>query len=221
MSVEKLQDAAQMLRTVELRRAVRGIDPEQARQLLDDAADSLASAAREQKELRSQLQRRGEETDETAVGKALVTATRAGETIIAEAQEEAAALHARAEAEASALLEQIKTEAEKREQETKAAREQFERELHDARQAHTKELESAKADANAALSDARRELAQLERQAAQLSSLVTDMERRIVEIAQDALHELETFEASAKTTAESDLLVDLQPVPESTDVAAE
>lgn len=36
-----------------------------------------------------------------------------------------------------------------------------------------------------------------------------------------ARRELETFEASANTTAESDLLVDLQPVPEPTDVAAE
>lgn len=221
MSVEKLQDTAQMLRTVELRSAVRGIDPEQARQLLDEAADQLASAAREQKDLQRQLQQRGEEADESAVGKALIAATRTGETIIAEAREEAAALRAQAEAEASALLEQVKTQAEERAQEAKAAGEQFERELNQARQAHTKELESAKADANAALADARRELAQLEQQAAQLSSLIADLERRIVEIAQDALRELESFEASAKTAAESDLLVDLQPLPEPTDVAAE
>jgi len=122
MSVEKLQETAQMLRTVELNRAVRGIDPEQARQLLDEAADQLASAAREQNELRIKLQQRGKETNESAVGKALITATRTGETLIAEAQEEAATLHAQAEAEASALLEQVKTQAENRERETSRTR---------------------------------------------------------------------------------------------------
>jgi cell division septum initiation protein DivIVA len=220
MSVEKLQDAVQMLRTVELRPAVRGVDPEQVRQFLDEAAELLAAAAREQKELRSEVARVREANDETAVGKALVTATRAGEAVIAEAREEAASLSAEAEAQASALLGQVKAQAEKREQETKAAREQFEQELTDARQAHAKELELARADADAALTAARGELAQLERQAAQLSSLVADMERRIVEIAQDALEELETFGASAGSPGDNNLLADLRPAAERSDVSS-
>jgi cell division septum initiation protein DivIVA len=220
MSVEELQNAVQMLRTVELRRAVRGVEPEQARKLLDEAADLLAAAAREQQELRGEVERLLEANDESAVGKALLTATRAGEAVMAEAREAAASLSAEAEARASALLEQVTAQAEKHERETVAAREQFERELVDARNAHTKELESARADADAALAAARRELGQLEQQAAQLRTLVADLERRIVEIAQGALEELETF-APTSSTRESDLLADLQPTPEQSDVATD
>lgn len=221
MTVEELQDKAQTLREVELRRAVRGVDPEQAQELLNAAADLLAAAAREQKNLRSEIERRHEANDEEAVGKALLAATRAGEALMAEAREEAASLRTEAEAQASALLEQAKAQAEKSEQETTNAREQLERELVDARQAHTRKLESERADADAALADARHELAHLERQAAQLSSLVADMERRIVELAQDALQELEAFETSSSTTNETDLLTDLRPAPVPSDVAAE
>lgn len=220
MSVEQLQAAVQRLRIVELRRAVRGVDPEQARQLLDEAADLLATAASDQKGLRSELELLRGANDETTVGKALVTATRTGEALIADAQQESASLRAEAEAEASALLEQVRSQAEKQEQETNAARAQFDRELAEARQTHANELKSAQEDANAALTDARNELAQLETQAAQLRFLVVDMERRIVEIAQDALRELETFDAAAQKTTDSDLLFDLKPVPEATDAEA-
>lgn len=221
MTVEELQDKARTLREVELRRAVRGVDPEQARELLNAAADLLGAAAREQKDLRSEIERRREANDEEAVGKALLAATRAGEALMAEAREEAASLSSEAEAQASALLKRAKAQAQKSEQETKNAREQLERELVDARQAHTRELESERADADAALADARHELAQLEKQAAQLSSLVADMERRIVELAQDALRELEAFETSASNTTGTDLLADLQPAPVPSDAAAE
>src|SRR2546421_6182658 len=115
MSVEELKEAVQKLRTVELGRAVRGVDPEQVRELLDQAADLVAAAAREQDKLRSEVERLREATDESAVGKALVTATRAGEAVIAEAREQAASLSAEAEAQATALLEQMKAQAEKRE----------------------------------------------------------------------------------------------------------
>lgn len=221
MNLEELQDAVQRLRTVEFRRAVRGVDPEQARQLLDEAADLLAAAAREEKELRSEVERLRGTNDESAVGKALVTATRTGEALIAEAREQAASLRAEAEVEASVLLEQAKSEAVKLERETKSVREQLDRELTDARQAHAKELETAQADANAALSDARSELSQLERRAAQLSTLVADMERRIVEIAEDALAELETFAPSATDATSEELLADLQPTPEPSEAAME
>lgn len=217
MSVDEKQDVVQMLRTVELRRAVRGVDAEQARKLLDEAADQLAAAVREQDELRNEVQRLREANDESAVGKALLTATRAGEAVVAEAREAAASLSAEAEAEASALLEEVTAQAEKREQETKAAREQFDRELAEARKAQTKELESARAEADAALTAARREFSELEKQAALLRSLVVDLKRRIVEIAQGALDEIETLEAPASSAAEGDLLTDLQPVPEPSD----
>jgi cell division septum initiation protein DivIVA len=220
MSVEEVRKAVQMLRSVELRRAVRGVDPEQARKLLDEAADLLAAAGREQSELRGEVERLREANDEGAVGKALVAATRAGEALMAEAREAAASLGAEAEAQAAALLEQVTAEAEKREQETATARERFEQELTDARKAHANELESARVDADAALAAARRELSHLEKQAAQLRSLVTDLERRIVEIAQGALEELEAFGSSPSTTPGSDLLVDLRPAAAPSDVAA-
>jgi hypothetical protein len=49
---------------------------------------------------------------------------------------------------------------------------------------------------------------------------VADLERRIVEIAQGALDELEAF-APTSSTRESDLLADLQPTPEQSDVATD
>jgi chromosome segregation ATPase len=221
VSVEEVQNAVQMLRTVELRRAVRGVDAEHARKLLNEAADLLAAAAREQEELHSELQRLREANDEEAVGKALLTATRAGEAVLAEAREAAASLSAEAEAQASALLEQVKAQAEKREQEASAAQEKFERELTKAKKAHVKELESARAEADAALAAAHVELGQLEEQAAHLRSLVADMERRIVEIARGALEELDRLGASAGGTPEKELLADLRPVPEQADIAAD
>ena len=221
MNLEELADRAQRLRTVELRTAAGGVDPDQVRQLLNEAAEALATAAREQTELRDEVERIREANDEAVVGKALITATRAGEALVAEAKEEAASLTAEAEAQASALLEEVTAQAEKREQETKAAREQFELELTSARQAHESGLESVRAEAEAALADARRELAELERQAAKLSSIVADMERRIVEIAQHALEELEAFGASGSTTAADELLADLRPPSEPSDVAVD
>ncbi len=221
MSVAVLQDGVQMLRSVELRLAVRGVDAEQARQFLNEAADLLASAAREQEELRGELERLRQANDESVIAKALVAATRAGEALVAESRAEAAALTAEAEAQAAALLEEVKAQAERREQETKAAQERFEQELSEVRKAHARELESASADADAALADARHELAQLERQAAQLSSLVADMERRIVEIAQDALEELEAFAAPSSDTPAEALLAELHPAADAADVAAD
>ena len=221
MSVAVLQDGVQMLRSVELRLAVRGVDAEQARQFLNEAADLLASAAREQEELRGELERLRQANDESVIARALVAATRAGEALVAESRAEAAALTAEAEAQAAALLEEVKAQAERREQETKAAQERFEQELSEVRKTHGREFESASADADAALADARHELAQLERQAAQLSSLVADMERRIVEIAQDALEELEAFAAPSSDTPAEALLAKLHPAADAADVAAD
>jgi cell division septum initiation protein DivIVA len=212
MSIEDLHETIRKLRDVELRRAVHGVDATQVRDLLDEAADTLASAAREQAGLREELERLQAANDESAIGKALLAATHAGEALVAEARANAASLTTEAEAQASALLEQVAAQAEERERETNAAREQFERELTEAKQAHAKELESARADAEAALAAARRELGLLEDKAAQLSSLVVDMERRIVETARATLKDLEAFETSTSRTTESDLLADLQPV---------
>lgn len=211
MSGEDLQEGIRKLRAVELRQAVRGVDAAQARELLDEAADTLARAARKQTQLRDELERLQAANDESAIGKALLAATRAGEALVAEAREKAASLSTEAEAQASALLEQVRAQAEKRERETKAAREQFERELTDAKQAHAKELDSARADAEAALAAARRELGLLESKAAQLRSFFADMERRIVETARKTLKDLEAIEAAASRTTESDLLTALRP----------
>jgi cell division septum initiation protein DivIVA len=211
MSIDGMQEAIRKLRDVELRHAVRGIDEAQVRDLLHEAADTLASAAREQTELRDELERLQAANDASAIGKALLAATHAGEAVVAEAQEKAASLSAEAEAQASALLEQVRAQAEKREQETKTVREQFERELADAKQAHAKELKSAQAEAEAALAGARRELGLLENEAGQLRSLAADMERRIVETARKTLEELEAFDAAASGPTGSDLLADLHP----------
>ena len=219
MSAEDMQKTVDKLRTVELHRAVRGVDPDQVRKLLDEAADVLAAAGREQKELRRELERPREGNDEEAVGKALLTAT-SGEALMAEARETAASITAEAEAQASALLDQVTAQAETREQEIAAAREQLERELTATRDAFAKEHESARAEAEAALAEARRELARLEKQATQLRSAVTDTQRRVVEVAQTALDELETLGASARSTAESDLLAALRPPAAPSDVPA-
>jgi cell division septum initiation protein DivIVA len=221
MSGEDLPEAVQKLRGVELRRVVRGVDPGQVRELLDEAADLLAAVERERGALFGEVERLREANDEEAIGKALLTATRAGEALVAEARVEATSLSAEAEAQASALLARVTAEAEKREKETLAARELFEQELTEARTTQAKELESARADANAALATARDELAGLEGQAARLRSLVADMERRIVEIARGALDELETFDAATSETSEVDLLTDLRPAAEPSAVRAD
>ena len=221
MSVAVLQDGVQMLRSVELRLAVRGVDAEQARQFLNDAADLLASAAREQEELRGELERLRQANDESVIAKALVAATRAGEALVAESRAEAAALTAEAEAQAAALLEEVKAQAERREQETKAAQERFEQELTEVRKTHARELESASADADAALADARHELAQLERQAAQLSSLVADLERRIVEITKTLSRSSRHSQLLRATRPADALLAELHPAADAADVAAD
>lgn len=102
MSVEDLQKALQKLRNVELRHAIRGVDAEQVRELLDEAAASLVTAVREQNELRREVERLRATSDEDAVGTALLVATRTGERIIAQAREKATAIIAEAEAQASA-----------------------------------------------------------------------------------------------------------------------
>ena len=212
MSIEDLQTTADSLRSVELRGAIRGVDAERARKLLDWAADALEAAAREQKELRGELERLREANDEDAVGKALLAATRAGEEILAEARKRAASITAEAEAQASALLARTASLAEEREQEEAAAREQFERQLSVSRSALAKGHDLARAETEERLADARRELARLETEAARLRSAVTDTQRRVVEIAQTALDELESLRAdTSRGAAEADLLRDLRP----------
>jgi cell division septum initiation protein DivIVA len=220
LSVEAMQRAEQMLRTVELPRAVRGVDGEQARRLLDTAADHLAAAAREQSELLSELRRLHEVKDESAIGEAFLAATRAGDAVLAEAREAAASLVAEAEARAGTLLEQAKTQAEKREQETREAREQLEQELADIRTGHTKKLESVRAESETALEAARQELQRLENHAAHLRSVVADLERRIVEVAESALKELDALGAPATPAKSGDLLTTLHPVSRPANIAA-
>lgn len=218
MSIEEIQGVIHKLRDVKLRDAVYGVDAAQVRVLLGEAADSLDNAMREQSELRNELERLQAANDESAIGKALLAATQAGETLLAEAREKAASLNAEAEARASALLEQATRQAQKREQELRAARERLEQELVNAEQAHAKELELGRAAVDAGLTEARRELVQLENKAGQLRSLVADMERRIVDTARQALQELEAFSASAPKATETDMLADLRPAAESSDV---
>lgn len=220
MSAEDMQEAVERFRGVELRRAVRGVDAEQARELLGEAAELLAAAGREQSELRRELERIRAANDEEAIAKALLTATRAADEVVAEAHEQAGRITTDAEAQAAKLLEQVTAQTQKREQETEAARKQFEQELAATRKAHEKELESARAGANAALANAREELERLEKHADQLRSLVADLERRIVEIAEGALEELAAFEAPADSDTEADLLSDLRP-PAASDVPAD
>ncbi len=102
MSVEDLQAAVQRLRNAELRHAIRGVDAEQVQDLLQEAIDSLAVAAREQNELRHELERLRTTNDDGAIGSALLVATRTGERIVAEAHEKAASIVAEAEARAAA-----------------------------------------------------------------------------------------------------------------------
>jgi archaellum component FlaC len=221
MSVEDLQQAVERFRGLELRRAVRGVDPEQARDLLDEAAELLATAGREQNELRRELERSGAPTDESAIAKAFVNATRAAEQIEAEAHEQAAKIVAAAEAQSATLLEEVTAQAQKREQEAASARKQFEQELAATRTAHEKELEAARDGANAALANAREELERLEKHADEVRSLVADLERRIVEIAEGALAELAAFDASKDSGDEADLLSDLRPPAAPSDVKAD
>ncbi len=212
----------QTLRSVQLPAAVNGVDTEQARKLLDEAADALVNSLREQRALRDELEALHATKDEEVVGKALLAATRAGEEILAEARETAAvttaeaeksasAITAEAEAQAAALLERVAATAEQRERETAAAKEQFERELAEVRTAFEKESASAQAQAKAALADARRELARLEADAERLRVEMAEAQRDFVEITQLALDELESSLGKAPSRRESaELLPDLR-----------
>jgi cell division septum initiation protein DivIVA len=210
MSIEELEQAVFALREVELRRSVRGVDAEQARQLLDEAADALASAVREQKQLRRELEKLQSNNDEEAIAKALVAATRTAEEIVAEAREQAALITAEAETQKAAVAEQAAAAVEEREQAAAAAREQFEQETAAARKALEQEHESARAEAEAALADARRELARIEQEEARLRALMSDTERRFVEIARTALDELEKLDTAVGSGDAADLLRDLE-----------
>ena len=210
MSIEELEQAVFALREVELRRAVRGVDSEQARQLLDEAADSLANAVREQKQLRRELEQLQSRNDEEAIAKALLAATRTAEEIVAEAREKAASITAEAETQKAALVEQAAAAMEEREQEAAAAREQFEQETAVARKALEQEHESARAEAEAALADARRELARIEHEEARMRVVMAETERRFLEIARTALDELEELDTAAGSGDAADLLRDLE-----------
>ena len=222
MTGQDPEKLVQTLRSVQLRAAVNGVDPEQARKLLDEAADALVNAAREEKELRRELETLHATRDEEVVGKALLAATRAGEEILAEARETAAvttaeaeksasAITAEAEAQAAALLEQVAATAEQRERDTAAAKEQFERELAEVRTALEKENASAQAQAKAALADAQRELARLEADAERLRVEMAETQRDFLEITQLALEELEGPLGKAPARRESaELLPDLR-----------
>jgi cell division septum initiation protein DivIVA len=221
MSVEDLQTTLQKLRTVELRGAIRGVDAEQARALLNEAADSLEAAVRGQNELRRELERVRAANDQDAVGGALLVATRTGERIVAEARQRAAAIIAEADAQASAVLEQIAAQTQKREQETVAAREQFERELTARRSTDAAEHESAQAEDNTALADARRELARLEDEAERARSFVADTRRRAAQIIERALEELESPKTAGGGEVGGGMLRALRPATAPSEVAAD
>lgn len=231
MSGEDLEQTVHRLRGVELRHAIRGVDPGQVRRLLDEAADSLASAAREQNELRRELERLRAADDKTAdktadekraddkaaddkdaIANALVTATRIGEGIVAEAQEKAARITAEADARAAGLLERTASLVEERERETAAARAQLDQEFATARSSVAKEYETARAEAEVALAGARRELDRLEAEAERLRSGVGDAQRQVVEIVQAGIRKLETLRNEMDSAvAGADLLADLRP----------
>jgi cell division septum initiation protein DivIVA len=213
LSVQDLEGTARALRSVELRRTLRGVDPDQARKLLEEAADSLEGAIRQQQSLRKELEHLRGRTDQEDISKALLAATRTGEEIVVDATKRAASITAEAEAQAAALLQRAAAAVEERERETAAARKEFDLELASARQGLTEELEAARAEAESALESARRELARLEDEAARLRSLVGQTEQHVLEIVQAALGELENLEPadSGAEAANADLLSDLHP----------
>lgn len=221
MSAEELERAVNALRSAELRPSRRGVDPEQARRLLDEAADALAEALRTQRELRRELEKLQGGHDERAIGRALIAATQAGAEIVARAREEAASMAAEAEAQASALLERVAATAQEREQEATAARKQFEQEIAAARKALEEEHASARTEAEEALSAARSELARLEQEEVRLRSLMADSEHRLVEIAKAALEELEGLAAGAESATDADLVGDLRPQLDARDIVGD
>jgi hypothetical protein len=166
----------------------------------------MTAAGRERNELRIELRRERAEHPEETVGNALLTAAHAGEALLAEAREKAASIIGEAEAQALQALQQSASAAEKRGQATTAMREQLERELATAREALEKDRQSARAEAEADLVDARRELAALEVQATQLRSQVSELGRRLVEIARGTLKELDGLGAETRSSAPADLL---------------
>jgi cell division septum initiation protein DivIVA len=231
MDAEDLHRKAEWLRSAEPSRALRGFDEEQTRKLLDDAAQLLKAAAREQEALQRELETvhsvAGEETaGKEAIGRALLVATQTGEDLVAEARASAEKITADAEVEAAAVLEQATAAASERERESVAARESVEAELAAARaaleqaqgewqellEAERKQvLEAAQVEADAIVGDARRDAEQLQGSAKRLQLLLADRQQRFVEIAQAALDQLEGLDEVVSRSDEVELLDDLRP----------
>jgi cell division septum initiation protein DivIVA len=230
MDSEGLRAEAKRLRSAEPSRAIRGFDEGQTRTLLEAAADHLDAAASEQEAMRRELEqlrsKAGDEVaGEEAIGKALLTATRAGEEIAAEARVSAERITTEAETRAAAILEQATAAAEERERESVAAQSKLEAELTAARAAvetenaaarleldreRTRMLGEAQEKAEAILADARHEVEQLDGYGEQLRSLLADSQRRFVELAASALRQLESVETKSGSPAHADLLDDLR-----------
>jgi cell division septum initiation protein DivIVA len=236
---EGLRAEATRLRSAEPSRAIRGFDEEQTRNLLDSAASQLDAAAGELEASRRELERLRSETgaeaaSEEAIGKALLTATRAGEEIAAEARIAAERVMAEAETRAAAILEEANAAAEKYERKSAAARKKLEAELAAARATMEREnaaarlelesnreqvLAEARQNAEAILATAQRDVEQLEDYGERLRSLVMDSQRRFVELAEAALGQLDGVDPAAGSE-HGDLLDELRPAGGEPSVAA-
>src|SRR5947209_20336907 len=109
MEPERLRAEAKRFRSADPPRAMRGLDEDQTRTLLEKAAELLEAVASEQEVMQRELKElRSAAGDEMAgkeaIANALLAATRAGEEIAAAARASAERITAEAETRAAAIL---------------------------------------------------------------------------------------------------------------------
>jgi cell division septum initiation protein DivIVA len=233
-----LHGQAERLRSVELPRVFRGYDGQQTRQLLAEAAQVFEEAAKEHEKLKREVETLRTDAEEStaskeAIGDVLLVASRAGEQVVASANESAAAIKAEAEAEAERILEQARLAAgeldreaaavrAKHEQDNAHLREELERDRARLRReaeeqqalAHSERetlIQQARAEAEQILAGAREQAERLQRETERLRPVLSEKLAHFVEITHAALAELDRLDDGVRDSDEADLLRQLQP----------
>lgn len=206
----------QRLRSPELAHSLRGFDEGETRHLLEQAAAALEGVYKDRDRAREEAHVAGARAKETpdaeAIGRALLTATSAGEQIVSAAREQAQDLIAEATAEAERMSEQRRAAGEELEQARAGlARERDDmlRELEADRQ---EMLMHARAEAERLVAEARSEVERLRSEAEEVAAFLETKRAAFVEMASDALERLERIESGAPDTETAETLVaDLHP----------
>jgi cell division septum initiation protein DivIVA len=219
------------LREADVPRAMRGLQEEATRKLLDQAATALHRIGIERDTLRREAEAAGAAANEDdgrdaeAIGRALVTATSISDQLVASATEKAELLVSQAQTEADTLLTEARSVVAELERETAARRAAADGVLAQAHAEGDRIREKAEADRDALLtkalddaertvSDAALRIEHLRAEADGLGTFLDAQKRTFVELAEATLAKLDELAAArvpGSPAAGDELLDDLHP----------